>query len=81
MTRTRPASSWAKVRPGWVGQPSVPARPGRRTANTRNGPCPSSKSGRRPWLRTNQSHVSCRSGAIEDEPTNPVTSVVSTRTS
>ena len=54
---------------------ACPARPGRRTASTRKGPRPSSKPGRRPWLRTNHSHVSDRSGASDDEPTKPVTSV------
>ena len=47
MTRTRPRSSSAKIRSGWVGQPRVPARPLSRTARTQNGPAPRSNSGRR----------------------------------
>ena len=52
MTRTRPASSWAKVRSGCVGQDSVPARPwqahgadaerARRRARSRAGAAPRS---------------------------------------
>ncbi len=81
MTRTRPRSSSAKVRPGWVGQASVPRRPGRRSASTRKGPLPSSKSGRRDSRATKRCQASARKNSSREPSHSPVTSLASTRSS
>ena len=78
ITLTRPASSWAKVRPGCVGHDSVPSSPGRRTASTRKGPSPRSNSGCRPSAAKGRSHsASCRARS-DESAVRSVTSAVST---
>ena len=76
MTRTRPASSCAKVCSGWVGQESVPASPVSRTARTQNGPLPSSKPGRRPSSSTKRSHASRRRNGSSEAAKRSVTSAL-----